>query len=533
MASGPLVFIHPVLEEGTPSTHTGTKEKSGGVLQRIGDEYFYWNAIGSTVSPTSTPPVVVSQLKQASAPFRPMGNNTVSSTGDLSADLLSVEWFASPRGHSDPNLQENCSSYSSAGLGAELSFNNCMYSSSVISSSAISPISCSSTPSSAIVVSNGTTTVAPTSNWVSPWQLHQQPSIGLNNKTAEEENFFTSRGFFSGLGSTATTIVNNRGGFFPTPPAPPPPPPPPPPGPNSNPFLFRENSKYSREVSGKSRGGAELPSSGTGLPGGNGSSSTGGGSATANSIQAAVFSKHTATPPLNRRSSIECLNKPVRPSSDTNVISLTDNPGAPMLKADSTLSLDTDSRARACCFCWCCCCSCSCIRVRAPIETGKRSTHSLDETRRTETQILEPRTTYEEVLSWSECFDNLMRCFTSTDGGVGQKAFREFLRSEYSEENILFWMACEDLKKETNHELVEEKARMIYEDYISILSPKEVSLDSKVRDLINSNMTQPTPHTFDEAQLQIYTLMQRDSYPRFLVSRIYKDLLAMKKRQSS
>jgi len=52
--------------------------------------------------------------------------------------------------------------------------------------------------------------------------------------------------------------------------------------------------------------------------------------------------------------------------------------------------------------------------------------------------------------------------------------FREFLRSEYSEENMLFWLACEELKKEENPEVVEEKARLIYEDYISILSPKEV-----------------------------------------------------------
>lgn len=57
---------------------------------------------------------------------------------------------------------------------------------------------------------------------------------------------------------------------------------------------------------------------------------------------------------------------------------------------------------------------------------------------------------------------------------VGQKAFREFLRSEYSEENILFWLACEDLKQETGLHVIEEKARTIYEDYISILSPKEV-----------------------------------------------------------
>ena len=43
---------------------------------------------------------------------------------------------------------------------------------------------------------------------------------------------------------------------------------------------------------------------------------------------------------------------------------------------------------------------------------------------------------------------------------------------------MLFWLACEDLKTEDNPELVEEKARLIYEDYISILSPKEVRICS-------------------------------------------------------
>ena len=52
--------------------------------------------------------------------------------------------------------------------------------------------------------------------------------------------------------------------------------------------------------------------------------------------------------------------------------------------------------------------------------------------------------------------------------------FREFLKSEYSEENILFWLECEKLKLEESDEAVEERARNIYEDYISILSPKEV-----------------------------------------------------------
>lgn len=47
----------------------------------------------------------------------------------------------------------------------------------------------------------------------------------------------------------------------------------------------------------------------------------------------------------------------------------------------------------------------------------------------------------------------------------------------------------------------------------------QVSLDSRVREVTNRNMVEPTPHTFDEAQLQIYTLMHRDSYPRWVENR--------------
>ena len=59
---------------------------------------------------------------------------------------------------------------------------------------------------------------------------------------------------------------------------------------------------------------------------------------------------------------------------------------------------------------------------------------------------------------------------------------------------------------------------------ISLLVDPQVSLDSRVREIVNRNMVDPTPHTFDEAQLQIYTLMHRDSYPRFVNSAYYKKL---------
>ncbi|XP_023440791.2 LOW QUALITY PROTEIN: regulator of G-protein signaling 20 [Dasypus novemcinctus] len=178
-----------------------------------------------------------------------------------------------------------------------------------------------------------------------------------------------------------------------------------------------------------------------------------------------------------------------------------------------------DRGSNACCFCWCCCCSCSCLTVRN--QEDQRPRRASQELRAEDLPACEdsPAPTLEEVHAWAQSFDKLMIT------PAGRNAFREFLRTEFSEDNMLFWMACEELKKEANKGMIEEKARIIYEDYISILSPKEVSLDSRVREVINRNMLEPSQHIFDDAQLQIYTLMHRDSYPRFMNSALYKDLL--------
>lgn len=87
---------------------------------------------------------------------------------------------------------------------------------------------------------------------------------------------------------------------------------------------------------------------------------------------------------------------------------------------------------------------------------------------------LSPKPTMEEIKQWAQSFDKLMK------NPAGRNKFREFLRTEYSEENMLFWLACEDLKKEINKSAIEEKTRLIYEDYISILSPKEVHTHTQV-----------------------------------------------------
>ncbi|XP_032460226.1 regulator of G-protein signaling 19 isoform X1 [Phocoena sinus] len=204
-------------------------------------------------------------------------------------------------------------------------------------------------------------------------------------------------------------------------------------------------------------------------------------------------------------------------------------------------------RRSPCCLCWCCCCSCSWNEER------RRAWRASRESRLQPLPSCEACATPspEEVRSWAQSFDKLMH------SPAGRSVFREFLRTEYSEENMLFWLACEELKAEANQHVVDEKARLIYEDYVSILSPKEVrragtgvggggtsgpltaapvpqvSLDSRVREGVNKKMQEPSAHTFDDAQLQIYTLMHRDSYPRFLSSPAYRALLLRGRSTSS
>ncbi|XP_036916031.1 regulator of G-protein signaling 19 [Sturnira hondurensis] len=194
---------------------------------------------------------------------------------------------------------------------------------------------------------------------------------------------------------------------------------------------------------------------------------------------------------------------------------------APSMSSPDAAPPATPSRS-PCCLCWCCCCSCSWNegQRRAWRAPGDSKLQALSGCEACAPSL-------EEVQSWAQSFDKLMH------SPAGRSAFRAFLRTEYSEENMLFWLACEELKAEADQHVVDEKARLIYEDYVSILSPREVSLDSRVREGINKKMQEPSAHTFDDAQLQIYTLMHRDSYPRFLGSPAYRALLLQAGSQAS
>lgn len=56
----------------------------------------------------------------------------------------------------------------------------------------------------------------------------------------------------------------------------------------------------------------------------------------------------------------------------------------------------------------------------------------------------------------------------------GLAAFRTFLKSEFSDENIEFWMACEEYKKIKNSSKLLSKATKIYKEFIDSQAPREV-----------------------------------------------------------
>ena len=61
----------------------------------------------------------------------------------------------------------------------------------------------------------------------------------------------------------------------------------------------------------------------------------------------------------------------------------------------------------------------------------------------------------------------------------GFSAFRAFLKTEFSDENIEFWMACEDYKKNKSSTKLVSKANKIYMEFIDVQAPREVRLHKK------------------------------------------------------
>ena len=100
------------------------------------------------------------------------------------------------------------------------------------------------------------------------------------------------------------------------------------------------------------------------------------------------------------------------------------------------------------------------------------------------------------------------------------EAFFAFLRSEHSEENLVFWTRCQTYKQ-LHHEL-SHSASQIERDHLQEGSKSEINLHHKtrvdgVRKVENMLRTcHETEGVFVELQKEVEMTMWRDPYPRFL-----------------
>ncbi|KAJ3585114.1 hypothetical protein NHX12_013836 [Muraenolepis orangiensis] len=108
----------------------------------------------------------------------------------------------------------------------------------------------------------------------------------------------------------------------------------------------------------------------------------------------------------------------------------------------------------------------------------------------------------QRVASWAACFERLLQ------DPIGVRYFSEFLKKEFSEENILFWQACEYFSHvpAADKKQLSQRAGEIYDSFLSSKATTPVNIDS-------------------QAQLadDIFNLMKFDSYSRFLKSSLYQE----------
>ncbi|XP_041821258.1 regulator of G-protein signaling 12 [Chelmon rostratus] len=126
----------------------------------------------------------------------------------------------------------------------------------------------------------------------------------------------------------------------------------------------------------------------------------------------------------------------------------------------------------------------------------------------------------QRVASWAACFERLLQ------DPVGVRYFSEFLKKEFSEENILFWQACEYFSHvpATDKKQLSQRAGEIYNSFLSSKATMPVNIDSQAQ-LADDVLTSPRPDMFKMQQLQIFNLMKFDSYSRFLKSSLYQECM--------
>jgi hypothetical protein len=81
--------------------------------------------------------------------------------------------------------------------------------------------------------------------------------------------------------------------------------------------------------------------------------------------------------------------------------------------------------------------------------------------------------------------------------------FKEFLKKEFSQENIDFWVKCENFKKIENPLDLKKAADEIWNTYLDTSSMYQINVDSKARGHSKDALIHPNNKMFEMAQTHV------------------------------
>lgn len=118
--------------------------------------------------------------------------------------------------------------------------------------------------------------------------------------------------------------------------------------------------------------------------------------------------------------------------------------------------------------------------------------------------------------AWGQSFELLL------NDPAGLNSFAEFLKKEFSAENIYFWTACERYRQINDLAERKREAQVIFEKHLANGSHEPVNVDSHARNTAQGELLRAEKDLFVHCQKQIFNLMKFDSYQRFIRSDLYK-----------
>lgn len=99
-----------------------------------------------------------------------------------------------------------------------------------------------------------------------------------------------------------------------------------------------------------------------------------------------------------------------------------------------------------------------------------------------------------------------------------KKKFSEFLKKEFSIENLIFYDKIEFLRNERDKDAFREEALKIYRSFIDKKGVYQLNLSAKIQNGIQEKINKGDFENdiFDDAQRSVLNMMKNDSFHRFI-----------------